>query len=46
MRKFIHKILNRKYKKEEVIKQHKEQKLVDVADYRDIRGGTGCGLGR
>jgi len=41
----IRKILNRKYKKEELIKRYEEQKLTDVAESRVIRRGRGCGLG-
>lgn len=45
MLKFIRKKLYRKYKKENLIKRHEEEKLKDVTDYRDIRRGLGCGLG-
>ena len=43
---FIRKILNRKYKKEELIKRYEEEKLTDIADSRVIMRGRGCGLGR
>lgn len=45
---FIRKIIIRKYKKEELIKQYEEQKLIDIAVYKDIRGAWGrcSGLGR
>ena len=41
---FIRKIINRKYKKEELIKRYEEQKLTDIGVYRDTRGGlSACG---
>jgi hypothetical protein len=46
MRKFIRKKLNKKYKKEELIKRHKERKFADDSEYGNIRRGVGCGAGR
>jgi hypothetical protein len=46
MIKFIHKKLDRKYKKEELVKRHNEQKLSDNVDYNTTIKGGSCGLGR
>jgi hypothetical protein len=45
MIKFIRKRVNKKYKKEELIKRHRGQKFNDNPEYGNIRRGVGCGAG-
>jgi hypothetical protein len=46
MKKFFRKLINRKYKKEGLIKSLEEEKFRDLTECIDIRRGQGCGLGR
>ncbi|MFX1391378.1 MAG: hypothetical protein ACFE9Z_15040 [Promethearchaeota archaeon] len=46
MIKFLRRKVNKKYKKEELIKKHKEREFTDNSEYGNIRRGVGCGAGR